>query len=521
MKTKITLLTLFFAFIMNAQTPTIEWNKTYGGSNFESAKSIVQTSDGGYVFAGQSDSVDGDLPSTNTGFRIWVVKTNAVGVILWQKLVIINGIGLNSSSAQITKLNQTSSGEFIISGWILTTNAASNSLIIKLDVNGDTQWFRHYGGSDNEIAFDVRQTNDGGFIVCSETKSNDGDVSGNHSGNKDVWLTKTDEFGNIQWQKAYGGFFNDEQPSISLLDDGSFLVACSTYNHTDGDVGIGPINPNGITQRNIWVFKTDSLGNLLWGKVYGGTLDDGLSSILKTNDGGFILTAATRSNDVDVTGMHVNGNNYDIWVSKMDSNGIIQWQKAWGGQGNEAGYSNIVQTSDSGYCVFGISNSNSLLSDVTENFGSSDYWIIRLSANGNLVWQKSIGGSSGESSNELKQTNDGGFILIGGTASTNIYGSINHGGQDIWLVKLLDPTLAINDFNSKSTTTFSPNPTTSNITFSQEIKNLEIFDITGKKIKYFENMNTVFDVANLEKGIYLLKGKTVGGNSINEKLIKN
>jgi hypothetical protein len=167
-----------------------------------------------------------------------------------------------------------------------------------------------------------------------------------------------------------------------------------------------------------------------WQKSLGGSDYDDASSIQQTTDGGFIVAGQTKSNNGDVSGKH---GNYDYWIVKLDADGNLVWQKCLGGSDFDEAQS-IQQTTDGGFIVAGHSKSNN--GDVSGNQGHEDYWIVKLDKDGNLVWQKSLGGSDYDFAYSIQQTTDGGFIVAGQSASNDGDVSGNHGSGDDWIVKL-------------------------------------------------------------------------------------
>ena len=231
----------------------------------------------------------------------------------------------------------------------------------------------------DDIAYAIEQTTDGGFVVAGYARSNDGDVSGNHSGGAggdDYWIVKLDSNGTLLWQKCLGGTLADLAYSIKQTRDNGFIISGWT-NSNDGDV-------NGIHSPNAdyWIVKTDSVATVQWQKCFGGIGAELADEIQQTYDGGYIVTGIEDGppNDGDVIVSYGDG---DYWVLKLDSMGNIQWQKTLGGSAYEETYS-IQQTSDSGYIVAGNSSSNDW--DVVGQHGAGDNWIVKLDGGGNKIW---------------------------------------------------------------------------------------------------------------------------------------
>jgi len=286
----------------------IEWQKCLGGTNDDYAYSIQQTSDGGFIVAGETNSNDGDVSGNHGWNDAWVVKLNSLGDIEWQKCLG----GTNNDYAR--SIQQTSDGGFIVAGYTSSNDGDVSGnhengkyWVVKLNSSGTILWQKCLGGTVyGAIAYSIQQTSDGGFIVAGETRSYNGDVSGNHGG-IDYWVVKLDSLGDIEWQKCLGGTNNDYARSIQQTSDGGFIVAGYTSSN-DGDVS----GFHGYS--DYWVVKLNSSGDIEWQKCLGGTNDDWARSIKQTSDGGFIVAGFTASNDGDVSG---NQGNSDAWVVKL------------------------------------------------------------------------------------------------------------------------------------------------------------------------------------------------------------
>ncbi|MDR2352680.1 MAG: hypothetical protein LBF22_05860, partial [Deltaproteobacteria bacterium] len=344
-------------------SPNIEWQKSFGGSR-DAAHSIQITPDGGYIIAGHSFSNDGDVKVNHGKADVWIVK---------------------------------------------------------LDSQGSIQWQKSLGSSDNDVAFSIQITPDGGYIIAGYSSSNDGDVKGNH-GERDAWIVKLDSQGSIQWQKLLGGSDVDVANSIQITSDGGYIIAGESYSN-DGDV------KGNHGKADVWIVKLDSQGTIQWQKSLGGSEWDEANSIQITPDGGYIIAGHSKSDDGDVKGNHGNG---DAWIVKLDSQGTIQWQKSLGG--SEPDEANSIQiTSDGGYIIACESFSND--GDVTGNHKRGGVWIVKLDSQGSIQWQKSLGRSNYEA-NSIQITSDGGYIIAGSNESKAGDVTGNHGKIDLWIVKL-------------------------------------------------------------------------------------
>jgi len=483
--------------------PTIQWQKCLGGSNQDGANSIQQTVDGGYIVAGVTSSNDGDVTGNHGGDDFWIVKLDGSGNIQWQKC--LGGSGGDYAYS----IQKTSDSGYIIAGSTGSNNGdvtgnhgSVDYWVVKLDGVGNLQWQKCFGGTNDDTGSWIQQTNDAGYIIAGFTESVDGDVNGNH-GNFDYWVVKLDASGTLQWQKCLGGTGNDFARFIRQTSDGGYTVVGST-NSNDGDV----TGNHGIV--DYWIAKLDSLGTLQWQKCLGGTNDDDGYSIQQLIDGGFIVAGYAESNDGDVSGNH--GIN-DYWIVKLDSTGTLQWQKCYGGAGNDLAWY-IQQATDGGYLVAGFAQSND--GDVTGNHGGRDFWILKLDGSGMLQWEKSLGGTGSDEAGSVQQTTDGGFIIAGWTNSTNGDVTSNHGDWDYWVVKL-SPLSGFEEEINHAILNISPNPftTQTTITFSKQVSQkifIGIFDINGRLVstladKIFETgeYKVEWNTEEMDPGIYFLQ----------------
>jgi hypothetical protein len=497
MKKTITLLAFCLIGTLSfAQAPAIQWQKCLGGTSSDYAQSITTTTDGGYIVAGNTYSTNGDVSSgIHGGYDAWILKLYSNGNIQWQKALG----GTNNDYAQ--SIRPTSDGGFIIVGYtnsndgdVSGNHGGFDAWVEKISSIGNLEWQKCLGGTNDDKAYSIQLTADGGYILAGNTSSNSGDVIGNHGG-QDAWVVKLSSTGSFQWQKCFGGTIDDAVQSIQPTADGGYILAGDTESN-DGDV----ISNHGY--NDAWVVKFTSTGNLQWQNAIGGTGYDYANSIQNTTEGGYIFAGRSSSNDGDVSGNH---GDYDTWVVKLSNSGSIEWNKCFGGAGSES--ANCIQlTSDGGYVLVGLADSNN--GDVTGNHGYRDVWAVKISNTGSLQWQKSLGGTTDDFANSIQPTTDGGCILTGTTDSNNGDVSGNHGiYYDIWIVKL-DTILDINTFNNQVLNLY-PNPTIgllqlqtpNNTNFNQII----ITDSTGKIVLEQTQNTTQVNVEQLASGLYIIK----------------
>lgn len=494
--------------------PQIEWQKSLGGTGDDIARCIQQTSDGGYIVAGHSNSNDGDVIGNHGVDDCWVVKLDATGTIQWKKALG----GVNNDQA--LSVQETSDGGFIVAGEsgsndgdVIGNHGAGDFWVVKLDAIGTIQWQKSLGGTSWDGSQSIKQTLDGGYIVAGYSVCNDGDVTGNH-GSWDCWVVKLDATGTIQWQKALGGLSTDWVHSIQQTSDGGYIVAGHSCSN-DGDV---TGNHGGF---DYWIVKLDTIGTIQWQKALGGTENDNPQSIQQTTDGGYIIAGYSNSNNGDVIENH---GDYDAWVVKFNGIEGIPWQKSLGGTGTDMAIS-IKQTADGGYILAG--STLSLDGDVTgPHMGYKDIWVVKLDAIGVIKWQKSLGGTGDDYAFSIQQTADGGYIVAGVSMSNDGDVTGNHGNRDYWIVKLS----ATSDVQAPlfSIASISPNPTTGklNITLNEikegEELQVNLVSLLGQTLisEKVSSPKFTLDIANQARGIYMLHIQDKAGNAINHKIEK-
>lgn len=430
MKKPLLLLSLVLSATFLTAQPAIQWQKCLGGTFGDYAYSVQQTTDGGYIVAGYTTSINGDVSGNHGNEDYWVVKLDLSGNLQWQKCLG----GTETDEAK--SVRQTTDGGYIVAGYTLSDNGDvsgnhgnEDGWLVKLNSVGSIQWQKCLGGTQRDFANAVQQTSDGGYIVAGYTFSNDGDVSGNH-GNDDYWVVKLDANANIQWQKCLGGTESDYANDVQQIANGGYLVAGYAYSN-NGDVSG---NHGGYDS---WVMELTSSGNIVWQKCLGGTGMEYTYSIQQTTGGNILVGGSTGSNNGDVSGNHNTsgfGFEWDQWVVLLNSSGNLLWQKCLGGTDQDIAFS-VQQTSDGGFFAGG--NAWSLNGDVLGSHGNSDFWLVKLDAGGNMQWQKCLGGSNFEMGRSIQQTSDGGYVIAGFTMSNNGDVSGNHGIYDAWVVKLL------------------------------------------------------------------------------------
>jgi len=375
-------ISLLIATKLIANNTKVEtWQKTFGGEDSDIANSIQQTKDGGYIVAGWTKS------SGSGGEDAYILKLNSRGKIEWQKTFG----GEDSDIAN--SIQQTKDGGYIVAGWTKSSGSGGeDAYILKLNSKGEVEWRKTFGREDYDEANSIQQTKDGGYIVAGWTYSLG-------SGERDAYILKLNSKGEVEWQKTFGGEGNDEANSIQQTKDGGYIVAGWTYSLGSGE-------------RDAYILKLNSKGEVEWQKTFGGEDSDIANSIQQTTDGGYIVAGWTKSSG---------SRGEDAYILKLNSKGEVEWQKTFGGEYDDEARS-IQQTTDGGYIVAGWTNSFGL-----ERY---DVYILKLNSKGEVEWRKTFGGEDYDEANSIQQTKDGGYVVAGWTTS---FGS---GGYDVYILKL-------------------------------------------------------------------------------------
>jgi len=384
--------------------PETEWEQIIGGSRQDIAYSVRQTTDGGYIMAGQTRSY-----SVGDEWHVYLIKTDASGNMEWEQALTEN---VHSSAGSI---EQTTDSGYIIGGDIWSENTSSlDFYLVKTDASGNIEWEKSFGGSDREDGEAVQQTTDGGYIIVGSTYSYG-------AGRTDFYLVKTDASGNMEWEKTFGGSVWEEAFDVRQTTDGGYILAgytCDVY-------------------CDVYLVKTDASGNMEWEKTIDGGEDDFAYAVEQTTDGGYIIAGETSSYGADYG---------DVYLVKADASGNKEWDKTFGGSDYEMAGS-LQQTTDGGYIIAGF----------TVSYGvNGDGYLVKTDASGNMEWEKTIGGNESDYAYSVRQTTDGGYIIAGLTDS---YGASS---TDVYLVKL-----------SPLTNT----PVGSNVTVSLESADVTFLDV--------------------------------------------
>lgn len=300
------------------------------------------------------------------------------------------------------------------------------------EINGEIDFVKTYGGSESDEAVSIVEATDGAYVILGTTRSSNGDITDRSGNDSDFWLLKITKNGEILWSKTYGGSDDENAARITKTNDGGYLLTGYTTSN-DGDVS----GNEGF--QDYWVVKVDTNGSIVWDKNFGFAGSDQAYKAFQTSDGGYFITgffdvsaSGGAGNDLQRGVVHGVG---EFWGIKLDANGTKQWRRYFGGTNNDRSY-DAWETTDGGFLMTGTSESVDF--DKIDPKGSYDYWAVRLTATGDLVWTKSFGGAEIDNSYASIKTNDGNYIMVGDSRSADQDVTSPRGNADAWMVKFDD-----------------------------------------------------------------------------------
>ncbi|SRX55878.1 T9SS type A sorting domain-containing protein [Aequorivita sp. CIP111184] len=524
MKHYIILLAAFTTLIMNAQDPQIEWQKTLGGNFSDMGRVAAPSPDGGSLIATSSlSNISGNRTVPLIGITdVWLIKLNAAGNVQWQKA--IGGSGSETPSS----LESTSDGGYILG--VLSNSDSSgdkseNSIggkdfwIVKLNEDGTIAWENTIGGSEDETAPKVAQTLDGGYLVGGSSFSNiSGDKTENNVGDRDYWALKLDSNGIIVWQNTIGGVDLDQLNDILVLSNGNYILGGNSNSNASGDKSE---NSNG--SDDYWIVNLNALGDIVWENTIGGNDGDYLKFLVQ-KDSETILVGGNSFSGISGDKSESSRGEQDLWILTLGLSGNILSQKTLGGDLNEFAANAVI--TDSNKYIVGSASSSSASGDKNEDSqGSTDYWILYLDENFNILDQNTIGGSNNDSmSTIIKDIND--EIILVGSSMSDISGDKTEnslGGFDAWIIKLKNFALGIEEITYSEISVY-PVPASDEVYFSIQnnvFEQIEIYDALGRLItsNYPKTNLYTLDILNFSSGIYFCE-VVVSGKKTIKKFIK-
>ncbi|MCG3168045.1 MAG: hypothetical protein POELPBGB_03845 [Bacteroidia bacterium] len=455
-----------------AYSQQITFEIIYGGEGYDEARSIWQTTDGGYIVAGTS----GSYPSGNSD--VFLLKIDSVGAIQWFKFP--GGSDLQAGYS----VQQTSDGGFIVAG---LTDAGDfggyDVYLMKADENGDFLWSKTYGGADWDFGYSVEETSDNGFIIGGTTFS--------FGKGEQMYMIKTDAAGDTAWTKTYGGAGQENAKRATQTTDGGYVL-------------IGYSDSYGAGEKDIFILKTDASGDSVWSKTYGTPNNDEGTFVDVTSDNKIIMCGFSEN--------YQDGKIYAFYA-KLDNAGNESFSNYLGTPVGDELPATIRETTDGGFAYAG--------SVLGIGAGNKDYRLVKIDGGGNYQWGKTYGGANDDISNAMLVTSDSGFVLAGSTMS---YGN---GSKDIYIFKsdnqgvstgnvLID--VKENSLSATNQISVYPNPGDQLITVFADINTAELDgdilillnDISGKEIlktqvkKNQFNKVVELDINSIPAGLYFL-----------------
>ncbi|HAK76322.1 MAG TPA: hypothetical protein DCM71_05300 [Runella sp.] len=424
--------------LIELQVSSKIWDKTLGSSSRdEPYAGIVLTNDGGYLIGGFSDGgFSGDKTNQGSGGDdFWLVKINADGVKQWDKTYG------GSNSDIMTNIIVTPDGGFLLGGYSdskASNEKSENGFgkfdywVLKIDANGTKQWDKTFGGADDDILTSVVSTSDGGFILGGTSSSaSSGTKTENKRGITDYWIVKISGNGAKQWDRTFGGANTQSMTALISTSDGGALLGGWSTSDASGDK-----SENCLGGWDFWVVKIGANGQKQWDKTLGGGADDVLETLLFMPDRGFLLGGSSRSGSSGDK-QEQNRGETDFWLVKITESGQKQWDKTYGGNGFD-GMTNVIFMPNNSILLVGSSTSN-ISNDKSENSrGNRDFWIVNINESGQKQWDKTYGGNGDDNAGKALQTSDGRVVLVG-YSDSNISGEKSEnsrGGRDFWVVKI-------------------------------------------------------------------------------------
>ena len=415
-------------FTTLCQVVNIDWAIPFAASGYEQSYDIIITADTNLLIVGYASPLPGVFSDCGENGGFIAVKLDTMGNIIWSRCyggsegAVANAV-INTNDGGFILVGETYSSDGDVTG----AHGNADCWVVKLGAEGNLEWEHAFGGSDFDSGEDIIELSDGGYAVVVRTSSTDGDVIGHHGVgyNYDAWVFTLNAEGEIYWSKCFGGSDNEYGFGIIQDADNNLVIAGGSYS-LSGDV------PENKGSSDVWVFKVNTDGVLIWSETYGGSETDNANKIANTNNGYFVV-GETYSNDFDVIGNH---GSQDSWLLKLDTNGSILMQKCFGGTSADEIFA-IDYFGVNELILAGLSGSSN--GDLSGHYGPSyyaDFWTLSTDTLGNINWQKNLGGTLNDFAYGIIKLSSSTYVATGFTFSSDYDVTENAGYADIWTVKL-------------------------------------------------------------------------------------
>lgn len=445
---------LTIASISVVAQPTVQWDKTYGGSGWETLQTAFKTADEGFLLIGSSSSPadSRDVTQASRGLEdYWVVRIDSLGKKLWDKRY-----GGDSTDRCFKAIQNTEGYLLIGSSWSGKTGdkteenkGSSDFWLVQIAPDGTKRWEKTFGGSGEDQPFNAITTDNGNsYLIIGHSDSPiSGDKTVANKGETDIWLIKIDKNGNKIWDKSFGGDERDEYPyALSTTLDGNFILACESISSRSGDKSEDLRGVKG-NNKDIWLIKFDPNGQKIWDKTYGSSKLDAIRDLQELSDGSFIVGCSSNGEaDFDKTATNYGENDY--WLIKIDKNGRKIWDKSYGGTNND--YLVAIEQNKTGYIMLA-GQSLSLPGGTKRDSlkGNFDFWLVYINEKGDIIWDQNYGGGFNDVPFDMVKFQDGAYLICGasnsdksGDKSENARGKLTYpdgnslNTDDMWVVKI-------------------------------------------------------------------------------------
>ena len=447
--TNLLFLCIFFSFLScinddwvedtsHERNAWIDWDNTVDSFGSDRPSSIIQSADGGYMVLSTSSGANGDKSEASIGDSadLWVIKLDQNGNFVWD-----HTIGGTHNDISWGNIIQTSDGGYLIGGESFSSisgdkseNSRGNSdcWIVKLDSSGEVVWDKTYGGNERDGVAHLLETPDGGYLIVAYSESGiSGDRLDPLKGTNDIWVIKTDNNGNLEWQKTIGSLSIDRPTSALYTSDGGYLIGAHSVSDANGDK---TEESNGLS--DYWIIKLDLNGNIIWDRSIGGSRTETLTVIKETPDNGYVLGGHSDSNTSGDKSDDGQGN-MDFWVVKINQSGDVQWDRTMGDVGEDLLFG--MDITPAGNILIGGSTYITVPLDETNNTYGRDFRLFSLNSTGDIINETTIKGYASDRLAELATTSDGGAIACLSSNSGEGLDKSDTGinqDEDIWVIKI-------------------------------------------------------------------------------------